>query len=121
MSGKFSKKMVITSYVLVITFTIICLIYQFIARDTISETLITWFYSFVGVELIALAGIKGVKIIRNPSLGLSDIESAIKNTIKMFYSDKSDESSSETETETETEVADVEEDNVEENSTGGEG
>lgn len=72
MKKKFSKKVVITSYVLVILFTITCIVYQFVARDSINTTLIAFFYGFCGTELLAIAGIKSVKIIKDNSVGTGE-------------------------------------------------
>lgn len=72
MKKKFSKKVVITSYVLVILFTITCLVYQFVARESIDATLIAFFYGFCGTELLAIAGIKSVKLIKTNSVGTGE-------------------------------------------------
>ena len=62
MKKKFSTLIVIISYVLVGLFTIACLAYQFIARESIEPSLIQWFYTFFGIEMLSLAGIKWAKI-----------------------------------------------------------
>lgn len=72
MKKKFSKKVVITSYVLVGIFTIVCLVYQFVARESIDQTLIGFFYSFFGVELLTLGGIKGVRLFKSNSVGTGE-------------------------------------------------
>jgi len=67
----FSTKVVITSYVLVILFTITCLVYQFIARESIETSLIAFFYGFCGTELLAIAGIKHTKLKNTPTTVVS--------------------------------------------------
>lgn len=58
----FSKKIVILNFVLIILFTITCFVYQFMARDEISATLIGAFFGAISVDLASLAAIKRKKI-----------------------------------------------------------
>lgn len=60
--GKFSKLIVALSVVLVLLYTIISLILQFVTQTEVSATLTTCFYSFFTVEMLSLAGIKTRKI-----------------------------------------------------------
>ena len=60
--GQFSKNIVKVSYISIILFTITCLVYQFVARQEVSDVLIGGFFGFCGTELLAIAGIKHSKI-----------------------------------------------------------
>ena len=55
---------VIFAFICLITFTIICIIYQFIAKDELSPTLITCFFASFGGELLLLCMIKRLKLKR---------------------------------------------------------
>lgn len=58
MKKKFSKRIVMTSIGLVLAYTITAIVYQFLFHDQMDNTLTTCVYSFFGVELLSVAGIK---------------------------------------------------------------
>lgn len=57
-------KYVIFSFTMIIIFTIIALVYQFITQNEISSTLIMSFYGVFGGELLMLCMIKRLKLKR---------------------------------------------------------
>lgn len=63
----FSKKIVIVNFVLIILFTIVCIVYQFVTREEMSATLIGAFFGTFSIEFAALATIKR-KHIANKSI-----------------------------------------------------
>ena len=60
--GRFSKLIIILSVLLILTYTIVSIILQFVAEVEVSATLTTCFYSFFGIEMLCLAGIKSRKV-----------------------------------------------------------
>ena len=60
-----SNKVLLTSIMAVVIFTIACLCIQCVAGVSINDTLITLWYSFWSVEIVSLAGIKVSKVIKN--------------------------------------------------------
>lgn len=71
-----SNKVLLSSIIAVVIFTIACLYIQCMTMMEVSSTLITLWYSFWTVEIVSLAGIKITKVIRNydttPSIELDD-------------------------------------------------
>ena len=60
--GKFSKLIVVLSVLLILIYTIVAFVLQFVTQVEVSATLTTCFYSFFAVEMLSLAGIKTRKI-----------------------------------------------------------
>lgn len=73
---KTSNKVLASSIVAVILFTIACLYIQYTTSMEVSSTLITLWYSFWTVEIVSLAGIKISKVFKEHK-SLSDEESPI--------------------------------------------
>ena len=60
-----SNKVLIASIMAIVIFTIICLYIQYATSTSVSDTLITLWYSFWTVEILSLAGIKISKVVKN--------------------------------------------------------
>ena len=60
-----SNKVLIASIMAIVIFTIICLYIQYATSTSVSDTLITFWYSFWTVEILSLAGIKITKVVKN--------------------------------------------------------
>lgn len=60
--GRFSKLIVALSVLLILIYTIVAFVLQFVTQVEVSATLTTCFYSFFAVEMLSLAGIKTRKI-----------------------------------------------------------
>lgn len=60
-----SNKVLVASIIAIITFTIACLFIQYHTGAEVSSTLITLWFSFWTVEIVALTGIKVSKIFKN--------------------------------------------------------
>lgn len=70
-----SNKVLISSIIAILMFTIACLYIQCTTSMEVSSTLITLWYSFWTVEILSLAGIKISKVVKNyesPSDSLDD-------------------------------------------------
>lgn len=76
-----SNKMLITSIISIVLFTIACLFIQYKTSVEVSSTLITLWYSFWTVEILSLAGIKITKVIRDCQLNSngSNIDSELSD------------------------------------------
>ena len=72
-----SNKVLLSSIVAIISFTIICLYIQYATSMEVSSTLITLWFSFWTVEIISLAGIKVSKVFKN-----YDSSSAIEDDVE---------------------------------------
>lgn len=62
---KTSNKVLITSILAIVLFTIACLYIQYVTSMEVSSTLITVWYTFWTVEIVSLAGIKVTKVIKD--------------------------------------------------------
>ena len=62
---KVSNRMLIASVIAIIIFTIACLYIQYRTAVEVSSTLITLWFSFWTVEIVALTGIKVTKIFKD--------------------------------------------------------
>ena len=62
---KTSNVVLIASIIAIISFTIACLYIQYETEIEVSSTLITLWYSFWTVEIVALTGIKITKVIKD--------------------------------------------------------
>lgn len=60
-----STKVLIAAIIAIVSFTIACLYIQYNIGTEVSSTLITLWFSFWTVEIVALTGIKISKVIRN--------------------------------------------------------
>lgn len=60
--GRFSKLIIILSVLLILTYTVSAIVLQFVVGVEVSATLTTCFYSFFGIEMLCLAGIKSRKV-----------------------------------------------------------
>lgn len=60
-----SDKVLLSSIMAIVLFTIICLYIQYVTSMEVSSTLITLWYSFWTVEIVSLAGIKISKVFKN--------------------------------------------------------
>lgn len=60
-----SNKVLLSSIMAIVIFTIICLYIQYATSTSVSDTLITLWYSFWTVEILSLAGIKITKVVKN--------------------------------------------------------
>lgn len=76
-----SNKMLITSIISIVLFTIACLFIQYKTSVEVSSTLITLWYSFWTVEILSLAGIKITKVIKDCQLNSngSNIDSELSD------------------------------------------
>ena len=62
---KTSNKVLLSSIIAIVLFTIACLYIQYTTSIEVSSTLITFWYTFWTVEIVSLAGIKVTKVIKN--------------------------------------------------------
>jgi hypothetical protein len=60
-----SNKVLLSSIAAIVMFTIACLYIQYKTEVEVSSTLITLWYSFWTVEIVALTGIKITKVIKD--------------------------------------------------------
>lgn len=74
---KTSNKVLASSIVAVILFTIACLYIQYTTSMEVSSTLITLWYSFWTVEIVSLAGIKISKVFKENKASINEEESPI--------------------------------------------
>lgn len=72
-----SNKVLLSSIVAIISFTIICLYIQYATSMEVSSTLITLWFSFWTVEIISLAGIKVSKVFKNSEFSLSTEDESV--------------------------------------------
>ena len=72
-----SNKVLIASILAIVSFTIACLYIQYKTEIEVSSTLITLWYSFWTVEIVALTGIKITKVIKGNDF-LSDFEESLE-------------------------------------------
>lgn len=63
-----SNKMLAAIIFNIIWFTLVCLFIQFYSGIEVSSTLITLWFSFWTVEVVALAGIKVSKVLKRPEI-----------------------------------------------------
>ena len=80
---KTSNKVLIASIIAIILFTIACLYIQYKIGTEVSSTLITLWFSFWTVEIVALTGIKISKVIKNykPELNSDQANSGDENSV----------------------------------------
>ena len=73
---KTSNKVLLTSIIAVVLFSIVCLYIQYTTSMEVSSTLISLWYSFWTVEVVSLAGIKVSKVFKDyrSSSDIEDIE-----------------------------------------------
>lgn len=62
---KTSNKVLAVAVLAIVLFTIACLYIQYKTEVMISDTLITFWYTFWTAEVVSLAGIKVTKVIKN--------------------------------------------------------
>lgn len=67
-----STKVLIASIIAIVSFTIACLYIQYNIGTEVSSTLITLWFSFWTVEIVALTGIKISKVIRNQNINTNE-------------------------------------------------
>lgn len=73
-----SNKVLVSSIVAVLLFTVACFFMQYKTGVEVSSTLITLWYSFWTVEIVSLAGIKISKVFKSPQD--TNIESNVIDT-----------------------------------------
>lgn len=62
---KTSNKVLITSIIAIVSFTVMAFILQFVTGTEVSATLIEYWYKFWTVEIVVLSGIKISKIFKS--------------------------------------------------------